>query len=151
MDPDPQDPYVFGPPGSASGFVSHKTDPAPDPPSSSKIVRKPFISVLLFDFFDFFMTFYQCSGSASGSRSVCFWASRIRVRIHTKMSRIHNSTRKCFTWGLLSLMSRIMMLSFSSDCRRKGTPQSLALKNGWRGMENHVRLIIKHGLCLLKF
>jgi hypothetical protein len=67
-----------------------------------------------------------------------FWASRIRIRIRTKLSRFHNSTRKCFTWGLLSLMSRIMMLSFSSDCRRKGTPQSLALKTGWRG--NYVRL-----------
>ena len=32
VDPDPEDLYVFGPPGSASGSVSHKyPDPVPDP------------------------------------------------------------------------------------------------------------------------
>ncbi len=59
------------------------------------------------------MAFYRCSGSASGSgsvRSECFWAfqiriricwtevqirgSGIRLRIRTKMSRIHNTDGK---------------------------------------------------------
>jgi hypothetical protein len=38
-DPDPSDPYVFGPPGSESGSISQRygSDPAPDPdPSIAK-------------------------------------------------------------------------------------------------------------------
>ncbi len=93
------DPYVFGLPGSASGSISHKYGSGSRSrlrilPSSKK-ERKTLISTVLFC--DFFMTFYQCSGSASVG-SVCFWAYRgtgprirIRIRIHTKMSQIHNT------------------------------------------------------------
>ncbi len=50
----------------------------PDPASDPSIIKQ-FLLLC-----DFFMTFYQCSGSTSGSGSVgyiCFWASRIRIQI----------------------------------------------------------------------
>ncbi len=37
---------------------------------------------------------YQCFEFAYGSGSVYFWASRIRIRIRTKMSRIPNTAEK---------------------------------------------------------
>jgi hypothetical protein len=68
LDLDLQDPYVFGPPGSASGFISHKYGSGSRSGSGSfhhqaKIVRKT--RFLLF--FDFLMNIYQCFGSGFGS------------------------------------------------------------------------------------
>ncbi len=85
VDPDP---YVFEPPGSASGSVSHKIGSGSGSGSKSfhhqpNIEEKPWLKL----FCDFFMAFYQCSESGS----VCFRASRFRIRISTKMSRIYNT------------------------------------------------------------
>jgi hypothetical protein len=107
VDPDPEDPYVFGPPRFAFGSDSHKYGSGSGSGSfhhQAKIVRKP--SFLLFC--DCFMTFYQCSGSTTGSGSVPMFLGlpyshpdpldtganpRIRIRtwIRTKMLRIYTS------------------------------------------------------------
>ncbi len=69
------------------------TAPAPDQAADPSIIKKP--CYLLFC--DFFMTFCQCSGPATGPGSVCFWASRIRIRIHFSEVRIRGcgSVPKC--------------------------------------------------------
>ncbi len=58
VDPDPypdQDPYVFGPPGSASGSVSHKYGSSSGSfHHQAKIIRKTWTSWLLFDFLTVF-------------------------------------------------------------------------------------------------
>jgi hypothetical protein len=62
--------YVFGPPGSGSGSISTR-----------RICRILFTTVLDTVIFD--PTVIQFCGSESGSTgSTCFWASRIRIRIH---------------------------------------------------------------------
>jgi hypothetical protein len=94
VDPDP---YVLGPPDPHPDPLVTITDPTPDP--------DPSIHHLLFCDF---MTFYQCSGSASGpyvfgppgsaSGSVRQrYGSEdpdSRIRIRTNMSRIHNTDEK---------------------------------------------------------
>jgi hypothetical protein len=47
-DPDPKDPYVFGPPGSAPDQIERGTDTPPDPSmiKQKKIVRKLIPTVL---------------------------------------------------------------------------------------------------------
>ncbi len=54
--------YDFGPPGSASGSVSHKyrygSGSGSRSSSKNTVVRKPWFLL----FCDFFVTFYQCSG-----------------------------------------------------------------------------------------
>jgi hypothetical protein len=55
--PDPKDPNVFGPPGSASGSVSHKYVPAP---AKSKNIKKnrnlSFLFLLICDLFCYFLS-----------------------------------------------------------------------------------------------
>jgi len=106
--PDP-DPYVFGPPGSASGSVSHKYGPGSFH-HQAKIVRKNLISTDLWLLYDFLPVFRTESGLGS-VESVCFLGLpdphldplnrgtdpririRIRIRIRTKISRIHNTEK----------------------------------------------------------
>ncbi len=72
VDPDS---YVFGPSGSASRSVNHMYgSDSGFFHHQAKIGRK----TLFLLFCDFFMTFYECFASASGSEgSICFWASQI--------------------------------------------------------------------------
>jgi hypothetical protein len=103
----------FGPPGSASGSISHKygsgsgssCDPAPDPSIIKQKNKKKFDFFLLLC--DYFITFYVCPGSSFGSvEFVCFLGipdphpdslvrgtdPRIRIRVRT-VPTCHGSTR----------------------------------------------------------
>ncbi len=73
------DPYVFGPPGSASGSVSHKYGYGS---GSFHIKQKKKEKLEFLLFCNFFLTFYQCS--ASGSGFVRFWSSQIRITIRIR-------------------------------------------------------------------
>jgi hypothetical protein len=78
MDPDSGGPKTCGSVGSGSASGCHKYG-SRSFHHQAKVVRKTWFLL----FCDFFMTFYQCSGSAfgSGSEGSVFWTSRIRIRI----------------------------------------------------------------------
>ncbi len=60
-EPDPQDPYVFGPPGSGSVSTVRVTDPDPIPaPNPNQGPDPSIIKKNSKKNFDFFMTFYLC-------------------------------------------------------------------------------------------
>jgi hypothetical protein len=81
VDPDP---YVLWPPGSAFGSVSHKYGSGSGSfHHQAKIVKKPLFLLLC----DFFMTLYQCSGSASGSVK-----TEVRIRGSGSVPKCHGST-----------------------------------------------------------
>jgi hypothetical protein len=112
-DPDP-DPYVFGPPGSASGSVSHKYGSGSGLPSSSKNSQKNldfYYFVLLYDFLYlkvdvivppvFRIRMFLGIKDPHPDPLVRGTDPRIRtcIQIHTKMSRIPNTASEaqvCF-------------------------------------------------------
>ncbi len=83
--PDPHPHHKYGS-GSSSGSKSFH--------HQAKIVKKPWLLL----FCDFFMTFNQCSRSASAG-SVCFRASRIRIRIPNTVRRM-----RCWAQGKTNSM-----------------------------------------------
>ncbi len=82
------DPYVLGPPCSASGSVSHKYGSGSRSfHHQAKIVRKTLMSTFLWLLYDFL--------SLKNDGNVPVFRIRIRIqipRIRTKMSRIRNTT-----------------------------------------------------------
>ncbi len=91
--PDPWDPYDFGPHGSAFGSVGHRYGSGSGSfHHHAKIERETLSSSVLFLLYDF----YQCSGSVG---SVCFWASRIRIRIRYSDVRILGSGTASGSYG----------------------------------------------------
>ncbi len=66
-------------------FVAAETTPSPPAVAvggrSRGGGRRPTIKVLIKGFSVLILSLSQCSGSASGTGSVCFWASWIRIRI----------------------------------------------------------------------
>ncbi len=99
-DPDPQDPHVFGPPGSRS--ISQK-DPDLDPYlyQQAKIIRKtliPTVLWLLLDvlssknyLLDVLSSKNYVNVHSKSNKQKTFW---IRIRIHTKISWIRNTACK---------------------------------------------------------
>jgi hypothetical protein len=86
-------------------------------PSLIKLVRKPLFPL----FCDFFMTFYQCSGSASGS--VCVWTSRIRyteVQIRGSGSASRSVTKCHGSTTLVEIKLQLYTLKSYSILSRKG-------------------------------
>jgi hypothetical protein len=105
-DPDLQDPYVFGPPGSASGSISHKYGSVSGfIHHQAKIVRKSLIYDVLLLLYDFLSLENDLNVSVFRIRNRMFLLlpdphpdpllrgadQRIRIRIRAKMSRIPNT------------------------------------------------------------
>jgi hypothetical protein len=104
------DPCVFGPPGSASGSVSHKYGSGSGSGSfhhQAKIVRKTLVSTVLWLLYDFYHAVFRIRILIRIRRIRMFLdlpdphpetldkgtdeRNRIRIRIRTKMSWIHNT------------------------------------------------------------
>ncbi len=101
-DPDPPDPHVFGPPGSGSGSISQRYGSGSGSGSffhKAEIIRKTLISTVLWSLVDFLsLKNYVNKPSKSNTQKNLFKLvfvgvlmvndenSRIRIRIHTKMS-----------------------------------------------------------------